>query len=90
MLATKMKIKTDRVIVKTTDLRLRIFSSYWIAAGIGSGPSQYQWMVLSVTSFAQVLSSGWVFEKKISRKTNSLISTWGRRLTAKEEERLKW
>ena len=89
MLATKMKIKTVRIRVKMTDLRLRIFSSYLTAAGVGSGPSQYQWMVLSVTNFAQVLSSGRVLEKKNSRKANSLISTWGRRLTAKKEERLK-
>ena len=64
MLATKMKIKTVRIRVKMTDLRLRIFSSYLTAAGVGSGPSQYQWMVLSVTNFAQVLSSGRVLEKK--------------------------
>ena len=89
MLATKMKIKTVQIRIKTTDLRLRIFSSYLTAAGVGSGPSQYQWMVLSVINFAQVLSSGWVLEKKNSRKANSLISTWGCRLTAKEEEWLK-
>ena len=64
MLATKMKIKTIRIRVKMTDLRLRIFSSYLTVAGVGSGPSQYQWMVLSVTNFAQVLSSGRVLEKK--------------------------
>ena len=46
-----------------TDLRLRIFALYLRAAGVGSGPSQYQWMVLRLTSFAQVLSSGLVFEK---------------------------
>ena len=90
MLATKMKIKTVQIRIKMTDLCLRIFSSYLTAAGVGSGPLQYQWMVLSVTNFAQVLSSSWVLEKKFSRKANSLISTWGRRLTAKEEERLKF
>ena len=64
MLATKMKIKTVQIRIKTTDLRFRIFSSYLTTAGVGSSPSQYQWMVLSVTNFAQVLSSGWVLEKK--------------------------
>ena len=49
--------------MKTTDLCLRIFASYLTAASVGTGPSQYQWMVLSVTNFAQVLSSGWVLEK---------------------------
>ena len=89
MLVAKMKIKTVQIRIKMTDLRLRIFSLYLTATGIGSGPLQYQWMVLSVTNFAQVLSSSWVLEKKISRKANSLISTGGRCLTAKEEERLK-
>jgi len=89
MLATKMKIKTIQIRVKTTDLRLRVFSSYLTAAGIGSDPSQYQWMVLSVTNFTQVLSSGRVLEKKFSRKANSLISTWGHRLTAKKGRTVK-
>ena len=89
MLATKMEIKTVQIRIKTTDLRLRIFSSYLTVAGVGSGSSQYQWMVLSVTNFAQVLSPGWVLEKIFSRKANSLISTWGRCLTTKEEEQLK-
>ena len=72
------------------DLRLRLFASYLRAADVGSGPSQYQCMVLSVTSFAQVLSSGWVLEKIFSRKLNSSRSTYGRRLMAKKEEgRLK-
>ena len=75
MLATKMKIKTVQIRIKMTDLCLRIFSSYLTAAGVGSSPLQYQWMVLSVTNFAQVLSSSWVLEKKFSRKANSLIST---------------
>ena len=49
--------------MKTTDLSLRIFASYLTAASVGTGPLQYQWMVLSVTNFAQVLSFGWVLEK---------------------------
>ena len=69
-----------------TDLHLRIFASYLRAASVGSDPSQYQCMVLSVTSFAQVLSSGWVLEKIFSRKLNSSRSTYGCRLTAKKKD----
>ena len=71
--------------VKMTDLRLRIFTSYLRAAGVGSSPSQYQCMVLRLTSFAQVLSSGLVFEKIFSRKPNSSTSTCGHRLTEKKD-----
>ena len=71
------------------DLCLRILALYLTAAGVGLGPLQYQWMVLSVTNFAQVLSFGWVLEIFFSRKLNSSSSTCGGRLTAKKEERLK-
>ena len=69
-----------------TDLRLRVLASYLRAVDVGSGPSQYQCMVLRLTSFAQVLSSGYVFEKIFSRKLNSLISTCGRRLTVEKKD----
>ena len=72
--------------VKMTDLHLRIFASYLTATGVGSGSLQYQWMVLSVTNFAQVLSFGWVLEKIFSRKLNSSRSTYGRRLTVKKKD----
>ena len=49
MLATKMEIKTVQIRIKTTNLRLRIFSSYLTA--VGSGSSQYQWMVFLPKSF---------------------------------------
>ena len=66
------------------DLRLWTFASYLKAADVGSGPSQYQWMVLRLTSFAHVLSSGLVFELLFfSRKPNSSTSICGRRLTEK-------
>ena len=71
--------------VKMTDLRLQIFAPYLRAAVVGSGSSQYQCMVLRLTIFAQVLSSGWVFEKIFLRKPNSLTSTCGCRLTAKKD-----
>ena len=69
-----------------TDLRLRVLASYLRVAGVGSGPSHYQCMVLGLTSFAQVLSSGWVFEKIFSRKLNSSISTCGNRLIANKKD----
>ena len=72
--------------VKMTDLRLRIFASYLRVASVGSSSSQYQCMVLRLTSFAQVLSSGLVFEKIFSRKPNSSTSTCGRRLTEKKDD----
>ena len=71
--------------MKEKDLHLQIFASYLTAAGVGSSPSQYQCMVLSVTNFAQVLSSDWVLEKIFSRKLNSSRSTCGRHLTAKKK-----
>ena len=67
------------------DLRLRTFASYLRAAGVSSGLSQYQYMVLRLTNFAQVLSSGLVFKKIFSKKPNSLTSTCGRRLTEKND-----
>ena len=72
--------------MKTIDLRLWIFASYLTVTGVGSGSLQYQWMVLSVTNFAQVLSFGWVLEKIFSRKLNSWRSTYGRRLTVKKKD----
>ena len=72
-----------------TDLRLWILASYLMAAGDGSGPSQYKWMVLSVTNFAQVLSSDLVLAKILSRKLNSLRSTCGSLLTAKNKKMVK-
>ena len=71
--------------MKTTDLRLRIFASYLTAAGIGSSLLQHQWMVLSVTNFAQVLSFGWVLEKILSRKLNPSRSIYGHGLTTKKK-----
>ena len=38
--------------VKVTNLRLRVLASYLRVAGVGSGLSQYQCMVLRLTSFA--------------------------------------
>ena len=49
--------------MKKTDLCLRIFALYLMVASVGTSPLQYQWMVLSVTNFSQVLSSDWVLEK---------------------------
>ena len=67
------------------DLRLQTFASYLRVAGVGFGPSQYQCMVLRLTSFAQVLSSSLVFKKNFSRKPNSSMSICGRRLTEKND-----
>ena len=64
---------------RTTDLRCRVRSSYLIAAWVGSGPSQYQWTGLRLTSLAQVRSSGLDFAKILSRKLNSSRSICGRR-----------
>ena len=72
--------------VKVTNLRLRVLASYLRAVGVGFSSSQYQCMVLRLTNFAQVLSSGWVFEKIFLRKPNSSTSTYGRRLTAKKKD----
>ena len=71
---------------RLTDLRWQVRSSYLIAAGVGSGPSQYQWTVLRLTSLAQVRSSGLDFAKIISRKLYSSISTCGRRCTVKNKK----
>ena len=48
-----------------------------MVAGVGSGPPQYQWTVLRLTSLAQVRSSGLDFAKILSRKLNSSMSIWG-------------
>jgi len=72
--------------IRLMDLRLRILALYLTASGVGSGLSQYQWIVSEFTNFGQVLSSGWVFEKIFSRKLNSSILTCGRRLTAREKD----
>ena len=71
--------------MRMTDLRWRILASYLTAASIGSGLSQYQWMVSSVTSLTQVLSSGLVLAKILSRKLNSSSSTCVRRRIAKQK-----
>ena len=60
-----------------------------MAAGVGWGSSQYQWMVSSVTNLAQVLFSGLVLAKIFLRKLNSLRSTCGRRWIEKKSRRLK-
>ena len=65
------------------DLRWRVHSSYLMAAGVGLGPSQYQWTILRLTSLAQVRSSSLDLEKILSRKLNSSMSIWGRRRTKK-------
>ena len=71
--------------MRTMDLRLWILASYLTAAGIGSGPSQYQWMVSSVTNFAQVLSSGGLVKNSLKKVELLKINLWTR-LTAKEED----
>ena len=78
------KAKRQYCKIRLTKLHLWIIALYLTASGVGSVPSQYQWMVSRFTNFAQVLSSGLVFEKIFSRKLNSSILTCGRRLTAKE------
>ena len=83
LIINKNQNRSNRV--RTTDLHWRILESYLMAAGVGSGPLQYQWMVSSVTSLAQVLSSGLVLAKILSRKLNSSSSTYGRRRTAKKK-----
>ena len=70
---------------RMTDLCWRILASYLMAAGVGLGRSQYQWIVSSVTSLAQVLSSDLVLAKILSRKLNSSRSTCGHRQTAKKK-----
>ena len=87
LFTNKNKGRLNRI--RTTDLRLRILALYLTIAGVGSGLSQYQWMVSSVTNFAQVLSSGLVLAKILSRNLNSSKLICGRRLIAKEEDRLK-
>ena len=72
--------------MRTTDLHLRILALYLTAVDVGSSSSQYQWMVSSVTNFAQILSSNLVLVKILSRKLNSSRSTCGCHLTAKEED----
>ena len=71
---------------RLTDLRWQVRSSYLIAAGVGSGLSQYQWTVLRLTSLAQVRSSGLDFANFFSRKLYSSMSIWGRRRTVKNKE----
>ena len=66
------------------DLCWRVRSSYLMAAGVGSGPSQYQWMVLRLTSLAQVRSSSLDFAKIFSKKLYSSMLIWGRRRTVKK------
>ena len=68
-----------------TDLRLCILSSYARASRVGSGPSQYQCIVLGFTNLAQVLSSGLVFLQISSRKLNSSRLTCGRRLPTEKD-----
>ena len=83
---TKLKNEDRLNRMRTTDLRLQIFTLYLTATGVGSSLSQYQWMVLSVTNFSQVLSSGWILEKIFSRKLNSSRSTCGHHLTVKKKD----
>ena len=71
--------------IRMTDLRWQILASYLTASNVGSDMSQYQWMGSSVTSLAQVLSSGLVLAKILSRKLNSSSSTCGSRRTAKKK-----
>ena len=68
-----------------TDLRLRTWASYQQAAIVGSGSSQYQWIVSNVTNFAHVLSSILDLLKILSRKLHSSKETYGRARTAKED-----
>ena len=84
LLTNKSKSQLSKI--RLTDLRLRILALYLTASSVGSGPSQYQWIVSGVTNFVQVLSAGLVLEKIFSRKLNSSRLTCGRRLTAKEED----
>ena len=69
------------------DLRLCTLSSYTMASRVGSGPSQYQCIVFGFTNLAQVISSGLVFRKILSRKPNSSTLTCGRRLPAKKKKK---
>ena len=80
------KAKSHLSEIRSTDLRLRIFALYLTASGVGLVPSQYQWIVLGFTNFAQVLSSGLVFWKIFLRKPNSSVLTCGHRLIAKEKD----
>ena len=50
-----------------TDLRLHAKRSWQQAAFVGSGPSQFQWIVSKVTSFTQVLSNNLILKIR-SRK----------------------
>ena len=58
-----------------------------MAARVGSGPPQYQWTVLMLTSLAQVRSSGLDLARIFSRKLNSSVLIWGRRQTKKEKKK---
>ena len=62
---------------------------YLIAAGVGLGPSQYQWTVLRLTSLAQVHSSGLDLEKILLRKLNSSRSICGPCRTVKKKMDVK-
>ena len=64
------------------NLRWRTTVSYLMASRVGSGPSQYQYIVFNVTNLAQVLSSGLVLAKILSRKLHTSRVICGRCRTA--------
>ena len=81
-------VRNPKIQISFSDVRWRTRMSYLMASRVGSGPSQYQLRVFSVTNSAQVLSSDLVLLKILSRKLYYSRVIYGRRRTA-ERERLK-